>query len=81
MNENTPARKAMVYYFAGDQKGRKGPRITIATRLSNEYYMVHGKKLDSLEALNEIASIAQQHAQLPTQITWIAQPMYMVSRG
>ena len=44
MNENTPARKAMVYYFAGDQKGRKGPRITIATSLSNEYYMVHGKK-------------------------------------
>lgn len=59
MNENTPARKAMVYYFAGDQKGRKGPRITIATSLSNEYYIVHGKKLDSLEALNEIASIAQ----------------------
>ena len=26
-NENTSARKAMIFYFAGDQKGRKGPRI------------------------------------------------------
>ena len=59
MNENTPARKAMIYYFSGDQKGRKGPRITIATSLSNEYFIVYGKKLDTLDTLNEVASIAQ----------------------
>ena len=31
MHENTPARKAMLHYFLGDQNGRKRPRITIAT--------------------------------------------------
>ena len=44
MNENTPAGKALIYYFSGDQKGLKGPRITIATSLSNEYLTVCGKK-------------------------------------
>ena len=40
MNENTPARKAMIYYCSGDQRDRKGPRIrsNCYYSMSNEFF-------------------------------------------
>ena len=41
LEENTPARKAMLYYFSyNDMKGRQGPRVLLPTSLSKEYKSV-----------------------------------------
>ena len=38
LNENTPARRAMTYYFKDMKSERQGPRVLISTCLSKEYH-------------------------------------------
>ena len=48
LDANTPARKAMVYYFSNNMGGRQGPRVLLPTSLSKEYKCVTGDEIDSL---------------------------------
>ena len=48
MKEDTPARKAMVYYFCKDLPGRLGNRTTIASVLSNECKISTGMTINNL---------------------------------
>ena len=57
MDELSPARKAMAYYFVGDMSGRQGNRTTIASTLSNEYKAVTGKSISSRD--EDIVQLAQ----------------------
>ena len=59
MNDQTPARMAMAYYFVKDQAGRKGNRVTIATALSNEYKSVYSKSICNTHDYLAVAQIAQ----------------------
>jgi len=59
MDENTPARQAMAYYFVKDQPGRQGNRVTIASALSNEYKAVVGKSISSSAEYKAVVSVAQ----------------------
>ena len=59
MNENTPARKAMAYYFHNDHVGRSGNRVTIATALSDEYKVVNGTFIKSLKEYETLVELAQ----------------------
>ena len=47
LDANTPARKAMTYYFSDNTGGRQGPRVLIPTSLSQEYKSVTGEAIDS----------------------------------
>lgn len=58
MNERTPARKAMAYYFVNDHDGRTGKRVTIATALSDEYEAVKGTDIKSLDEYDSIVRLA-----------------------
>ena len=59
MDELSPARKAMAYYFVGDMPGRQGNRTTIASTLSNEYRAVTGKSISSRDEYEDIVQLAQ----------------------
>ena len=59
MKPDTPARKAMAYYFDKDQPGRKGNRVTIATSLSTEYKEAMGLAISSRKELDQLAILAQ----------------------
>ena len=58
MDELSPARKAMAYYFVGDMPGRQGNRTTIASTLSNEYKAVTGKSISSRDEYEDIVQLA-----------------------
>jgi len=62
MNEDTPARKAMAYYFCKDLPGRKGNRVTIASVLSNEYKASFGTPINTLNAYSKLVDDAQDRA-------------------
>ena len=59
MDEVTPARKAMAYYFASDSCGRKGNRKTIASVISAEYKDAMGTEIKSKKQYEELVLIAQ----------------------
>ena len=61
MPADTPARKAMLYYFtkAVDIAGRQGNYNTIATALSKEYESVSSTKINDLNQFNKIIVLAQ----------------------
>ena len=59
MDEDTPARKAMTYYFSSDQPGRQGNFLTIASVLSKEFEGVTGRKIKTLAEYKYVI----QHAQ------------------
>ena len=62
MNEDTPARKAMAYYFCADLPGRKGNRVTIASALSNEYKASFGMPINTLNAYSNLVEDARDRA-------------------
>ena len=45
LGDDTPARKAMAYYFYKDLHGRQGRRTTIASVLSDEYNASFGSNI------------------------------------
>ena len=59
MNKNTPARKAMAYYFVNNHAVRKGNRVTIATALSNEYKIATGREIKNNIQYQAIVTEAQ----------------------
>ena len=61
MPADTPARKAMLYYFTKevDIAGRQGNYNTIATALSKEYESVSNTKINDLNQFNKIVVLAQ----------------------
>ncbi len=59
MDEDTPARKAMAYYFSLDQPGRQGNFLTIASALSKEYEGVSGRKIKNLSEYKYVIQYAQ----------------------
>ena len=59
MEEDTPARLAMQYYFVKDLPGRKGNRITIASVLSDEYEAATGVSIRNAVEYSEIVKQAQ----------------------
>ena len=58
MEESTPAKKAMAYYFVNDHAGRKGNRVTIATALSSEYKAVTGNIITNTAQYQAVVSLA-----------------------
>ena len=59
LNENTPARKAMAYYFVKDHDGRTGKRVTVPTALSDEYNDAGGNEIKSREEYEAVVQLAQ----------------------
>ena len=60
LDEYTPARQAMLYYFERDHyKGRSGNFLNIATALSNEYKSATKCTINSREDFDSIYSYAQ----------------------
>ena len=59
MQEGTPARKAMAYYFTLDKCGRQGNHLTIASVLSKEYEGVTGRKIGTLAEYDCVVRRAQ----------------------
>ena len=59
MNECSPARKAMAFYFVKDTPGRQGNRVTIASALSNEYKCVTGKAISTSAEYENVVRVAQ----------------------
>ena len=59
MDEMTPARKAMLYYYSGDSSGRKGNRKTIASVISTEFKDAIGTEIRTKEQYEELVLIAQ----------------------
>ena len=59
LNENTPARKAMTYYFNDMKNGRQGPRVLISTCLSKEYHDTFKLKIDNKEIFDKLTLVAQ----------------------
>ena len=57
MNEHSPARKAMAYYFVEDHKGRSGNRVTIATAISDEYKHVTGVDIKSIQEYEAVVQV------------------------
>jgi hypothetical protein len=64
MDINTPARKAMAYYFVKDHEGRKGNRVTIATALSKDYEAVTGRTINNSAQYEAVVALAVN------RITW-----------
>ena len=63
MKEDTPARKAMVYYFCKDLPGRLGNRTTIASVLSNECKISTGMTINNLNEYARMVDIAHDRTQ------------------
>ena len=59
MNEHTPARKAMAYYFVKDHDGRTGKRVTVSTALSDENDNAGGNEIKSREEYEAVVQLAQ----------------------
>jgi hypothetical protein len=60
LDERTPARQAMLYYFEhGHYKGRSGNFLNIATALSNDYKAVAKCTINSRDEFDHILSCAQ----------------------
>ena len=59
LDANTPARKAMVYYFSNNMGGRQGPRVLLPTSLSKEYKSVTGDEIDSLVQYNKMIELSK----------------------
>jgi hypothetical protein len=59
MNEGTPARQAMAFYFERDHKGRQGNRVHIATRLFDEYESVRDISIKSRKDFDKLVKLAQ----------------------
>jgi len=59
MNENTPAKQAMAYYFRHDCDGRQGNFVTIATALSREYKAATGKSISTRAEYDAVVLLAQ----------------------
>ena len=61
MNEGSPARKAMAFYFMHDKSmsGRGGNRVTLPTALSNDYYSMFGKYVKTSAEYNNLVRVAQ----------------------
>ena len=59
MNEESPARLAMAYYFVKDQAGRKGNRTTIATALSDDYNAAFGKTIKTMKEYEGMIELAR----------------------
>ena len=58
MDENTPARQAMAYYFEHDFKGRQGNHNTIASKLSSELKSFKGDVMSSRDDFNVLLQLA-----------------------
>ena len=54
LNENTPARMSMAYYFVKDMPGRKGNRTTISSVLSSEYRDLTGQTISNMNEYSRI---------------------------
>jgi len=59
LHEDSPARKAMAFYFEKDSPGRQGNRVTIASALSNDYKSVTGKAISSSADYKTVVRAAQ----------------------
>lgn len=59
LHEDSPARKAMAFYFVKDTPGRQGNRVTIASALSNEYKSVTGKCISTSSEYETVVRVAQ----------------------
>ena len=59
MNDGTPARQAMSYYFERNHKGRQGHRIHIASKLFAEYESVRGQVIVSRIDFDKLVRLAQ----------------------
>ena len=62
LGDDTPARKAMAYYFHKDLHGRQGRRTTIASVLSDEYEASYGNPIKSLDEYSRVVECAQDRA-------------------
>ena len=63
MKEDTPARKAMVYYFCKDLPGRLGNRTTIASVLSNECKISTGMTINNFNECARMVDIVRDRTQ------------------
>ena len=68
MNEESPARLAMAYYFVNDQKGRRGNYKTIASVLSDDYEAAYGKKIKTVNEYNDMVLLAQNRTEWRDEI-------------
>ena len=59
LNENTPARMSMAYYYVKDMPGRKGNRTTVPSALSSEYKGCFGHTISNPEEFKRIVEYAQ----------------------
>ena len=59
LDEDTPARMAMAYYFNKDHPGRQGNRTTIASVLSNEYKAATGLSIKNIKEYSSMVEYAQ----------------------
>ena len=60
LNEHTPAREAMSFYFEHDQyEGRSGPTLTVANALSREYKMTTNNTISNRNEFDCMVSLAQ----------------------
>ena len=59
LEEGTPAREAMAYYFDSSFDGRGGNFITIPTALSREYKATFNKSISTRDAYDAIQLLAQ----------------------
>lgn len=60
LNEHTPAREAMSFYFEHEQyEGRSGPTTTIPKALSNEYKMTTNNTISNRNEFDCMVSLAQ----------------------
>ena len=79
LNENTPARMSMAYYFAKNMPGRKGKRTTISSVLLSEYRDLTGQKIsriDELPCMVEIASDRTKWRELVDDINLCQHNLY-----
>ena len=59
LDEHTPARLAMAYYFVKDHKGRQGHYTTIASKLSSELKVVTGDVILTQSDFDLVVEVAQ----------------------
>ena len=59
LDEDTPARMAMAYYFNKDHPGRQGNRTTIASVLSNKYKAATGLSINNIKEYSSMVEYAQ----------------------
>ena len=58
LNENTPARMSMAYYFVKDMPGRKGNRTTISSVLLSEYRDLTGQTISNMNEYSRMIDVA-----------------------